>query len=310
MKITPEEEAEWARIQAQESQKSRSPTTQREPAAEARGLQSQRASLGSEDPTPEPNSSAEGESARTELPDEPEPLPFEDEDTVMEDAPVEPMGTTESVLAGPDEQPSCEPSLPSLPQIQQATPPKFLGPFPPRADRTEGQAWEMVNELLNIAMSSPLAWEILVGYYFQEGRNPGAYLGHGCEALLWEPNLLLQDRQEHNPEMFPGPYLVPNDLDGDRLQTIARCIMDGNEDLFTFAIRTWQLGLKGGEPNALENILLRAGWCFNVEGSPEWNTVAMVKRMAPGQQRDALLLSAFQELPRFTKRCWEDPRCW
>lgn len=386
--MTPEEEAEWARIKAQEAQEPRPLATHRETTAEAFGLQVSRAPMGSEEYSPELDPSEEEELTMTELlgpplffedpePDARAPIPHrgltatppvhweigepspeavsedslfdgsevgssfseesdspesnssESDDTVMEEAAMAkgsddecdddgdtlPGGMEEGVFTGSNLQSSCEPSLLTLPEIQQTAPMPFLGPFQPKADRTEEQARESVNALLDLAKRYPLAWEVLVGWYFQEGRNPGTYLGQGCEAQgplwgVWEPNLLLQDRREHNPEMFPGPYLVPKGPEGDRLQSIAWDIMDGNEDLFSFAIRTWQSELIGNERNALENILFRAGWYCNVERCPEWYRVAMVKRMAPGPQKDAELRSVLQELPRFTKRCWEDPRCW
>ncbi|KAK2765096.1 hypothetical protein FQN54_008795 [Arachnomyces sp. PD_36] len=214
------------------------------------------------------------ESEASDSEDEPDEMELEDwgmgdgsDDEANAGEDVQMGGMEEGVPVGAPQQAINDPLLPALRGIQPSpSQPCFLGPSPPRGDRAEGWAREMVGGLLDLARSVPAMWELLVGWYFQEGRNPGTYLAQGCQAQgpvwgVWEPDLLLQARREHWPEMVPGPYLVPQGPDGDRLQSIARDIMDGNEDVFLFAIRTWHSGLIGKARNALENILCRAGWC-------------------------------------------------
>ncbi|WEW61412.1 hypothetical protein PRK78_006902 [Emydomyces testavorans] len=185
--------------------------------------------------------------------------------------------------------------------------------YPPR---TMEQATTIVNHLLEMATTKPHLWEMLVGIYFQEGRNPGIHLGEGTGAKGpicggWERNLLLQDMREKHPELCTAPYSVPQGEDGEFLQLVAATILNGNEDLFLAAIKTWQFDLTDFQPNALESILLRAGWCrtSDVICSPEWMFIASLKEMAEGPDKHSMLQAAFQRLPQFTQHYLNDPDC-
>lgn len=215
-----------------------------------------------------------------------------------------------------------EPSLQGVPEEPMVAPeargsPTQLGPVdePLTATRTRKQAEEGINYLLRLAMYHPHLWEILVGMYFQEGRDPRTYLGcnqdaQGSLLVDWEPDLLMQDMRGRDPAMCPAPYTMPSGEEGQLLQSTAATILDGNEDLFLAAIKKWQLELMVHRPCALDDILQRAGWCRSVAELPEWKVIAGLKRLADGPGKEAQLQYAVQQLPRFFMRCYNDPSCW
>ncbi|PGH13356.1 hypothetical protein AJ80_06350 [Polytolypa hystricis UAMH7299] len=189
-----------------------------------------------------------------------------------------------------------------------------LTPVPPPVGRTSQQEAEGINYLLNLAKAHPHLWEILVGLYFQDGRHPNAHLGWDREAqevLLgdWEQDLVQQDLRAKCPDLYPPGYRMPLGPEGEFLQSIAMQILDGNEDLFLKAIKRWQLDLMAHDRHALENILIRAGWCHHASCRPEWYVIAGLKNLDDLPMKENMLAVAHQELPRFTERCMADPNC-
>ncbi|PGH04189.1 hypothetical protein AJ79_07167 [Helicocarpus griseus UAMH5409] len=219
-------------------------------------------------------------------------------------------GADPSMQRGPS-----APGQPGVSELQKGHELPLGTPVPPPVGRTREQEAEGVNFLFEVARDRPQLWEILVGVYFAEGRNPRAHLGHDQEAVEvlagedWEWNWTLQDMRERCPGRYPGPYSMPSGPEGDFLELIARTILNGNEDLFVRAIKRWQLELMAHDRSALETILFRAGWCRNVASTREWQLMADIKSLPEGPQRNALLRQAFQELPRFASRCMSDPVC-
>ncbi|OAX80760.1 hypothetical protein ACJ72_04901 [Emergomyces africanus] len=176
-------------------------------------------------------------------------------------------------------------------------------PIPP--PRTKEQEVEGIQFLLEISSDRPQLWENLVGMYFGEGRHPRAHLGYGKEAQealrgeFWEWNWALQVIRETCPAIAPPSYSILSEQEGEYLQSIAASILDGNEDLFLAAIIKWQLERMAHDKSALENIMFRAGWCFNATSTPEWHLMAEIKNLPEGPHRAQLLQKAIQELPRF-----------
>ncbi|PGH07479.1 hypothetical protein GX51_01780 [Blastomyces parvus] len=159
-------------------------------------------------------------------------------------------------------------------------------PIPPPVGRTKEQEVEAVNFLLAISRDHPQLWEILVGVYFSEGRHPRAHLGYDKQAqeILrgqnWEWNWALQDIREQCPAEAPAPYTMPGGQEGEFLESIAASILDGNEDLFLRCIKKWQSEEMAHDKSALENILIRAGWCCDLAATREWRLMAELKKLA------------------------------
>ncbi|KLJ10654.1 hypothetical protein EMPG_13961 [Blastomyces silverae] len=188
-------------------------------------------------------------------------------------------------------------------------------PIPPPVGRTKEQEVEAVNFLLAISRDHPELWEILVGVYFSEGRHPRAHLGYDKQAqeILrgqnWEWNWALQDIREQCPAEAPAPYTIPGGQEREFLESLAASILDGNEDLFLGCIKKWQSEEMAHDKCALENILIRAGWCCNLASTPEWRLMAELKNLPEGSHKAELLQQAIRELPRFAWRCIDDPNC-
>ncbi|EDN08549.1 predicted protein [Histoplasma mississippiense (nom. inval.)] len=187
--------------------------------------------------------------------------------------------------------------------------------IPPSVGRTNEQEVEAVDFLLDLSRDHPLQWEILVGMYFSEGRHPQAYLGRDGKSKevlrgeYWEWSWALQDIREQCPRTAPAPYTMPAGQEGKFLESITESILDGNEDLFLRAIKIWQLERMSYDKCALENIMKRAGWCYDVSSTREWQLMAELKKLPAGSDKAEILEQAIRELPRFAWRCIHDPNC-
>jgi len=103
----------------------------------------------------------------------------EDVDMLGDERPSEPFAQPRSVQFMPE-----RPESPDLRVLPTTVPPGT--PIPPLVGRTTEQEAE-VEFLLKVARMHPDLWKVLVSMYFQEGRNPRAYLGRDQEGSQSPP---------------------------------------------------------------------------------------------------------------------------
>ncbi|KKZ59906.1 hypothetical protein EMCG_05292 [[Emmonsia] crescens] len=184
-------------------------------------------------------------------------------------------------------------------------PPSIRAANPPRSHHSKSNInFTQIDEGAGGSESQPPLrelWEILVGVYFSEVRQPCAHLGYDREARevipgeCWEWNWALQDIREQSTGMTPASYTMPSGQEGEFLEAIATSILDGNENLFLAAIKRWQL----------EGMAR----CCNVASTREWHLMAEIKKLPEEPHKTELLQQAIQEPPRFAWRCIDDPSC-
>lgn len=240
------------------------------------------------------------------------PPPLVDVEMVCDQPEVTTFSVTTSQLScvpSVPEQTASPGSCPVLPPKEVVENPLYAGDSQPFEEAKVG-----VNGFLQFAKDYPHLWEILVGMYFQEGRNPRTCLGRDVRAMEalggeWEECLCKQDYSVLYPSLCRNRFPVPQGNEGQILEYVASVIVNGNEDSFLSAIKEWQLVLKAHDRGALETIVRSAGWCRSHRESCEYPRMVALKSMLPGFFRELTLKKALQELPRYAMRCIRDPKC-
>ncbi|KAL9098062.1 MAG: hypothetical protein Q9163_006203 [Psora crenata] len=160
--------------------------------------------------------------------------------------------------------------------------------------------------------TEPLAFETLVGLYFQHsGRHP-AQVGEIWHSALTARGWMLNPRRldilEKNPNSDVERW--PPITHDSRLKGISDLIDQGYQEPFERAIRWWSIQ---HEPQnwGVDRVLRRAGWVdeSDLMNLHEWNVMHAILSMEECTEKTSYMLQAKEESPRWYDYCLKQLFC-
>lgn len=162
------------------------------------------------------------------------------------------------------------------------------------------------------ALANPVAFEIIVGLYFQRSPRHPMTVGQGYSRFLhsneWMKDPRRIDILSTNPfDRRIEQWIEPIDA---RFRAVAHDIGQAT-GVLEAAIRWWaQMDDSRGSHN-VARVLRKAGWIqyMNLHGSAHWNIVHGILIMDEGKEKDDLMAQAEAESPSLFDFCLRDLFC-